>query len=72
MGLDEGEGMDVRSPNLLSNNICNKKNWTVENQTYKTYSQKLVPYHWRTCRDGPEKNGIHIKSAQMTHSKCLR
>ena len=24
------------------------------------------------CRDGPEKNGGHIKSAQMTRSICLR
>ena len=24
------------------------------------------------CRDDPEKNGVHIKSAQMTRSKCLR
>ena len=27
-----------------------------------------VPY--ATCRDDPEKNCGHIKSAQMTHSKC--
>ena len=29
---------------------------------------------WRIifeCRDGPTKNDGHIKSAQMTHSKCL-
>ena len=24
------------------------------------------------CRDGPEKNGGHNKSAQMTRSKCIR
>ena len=28
---------------------------------------------WYTiCRDDPEKNGSHIKSAHMTRSKCLR
>ena len=27
---------------------------------------------WRTVGMAPKKNGGHIKSAQMTHSKCLR
>ena len=29
----------------------------------------VLPY--AICRDGPEKNGSHIKSAQMTCLKCL-
>ena len=34
------------------------------------YCTKLS-YKRKKCRDSPEKNGCHIKSAQMTRLKCL-
>ena len=37
------------------------------------FSFSIMAYgRYTVCRDDPEKNGGHIKSAQMTRSKCLR
>ena len=38
-----------------------------------TVHKHIMAYgSYAICRDDPEKNGGHIKSAQMTRSKCLR
>ena len=39
---------------------------------WKQYQHLSWRILYAICRDDPEKNGGHIKSAQMTHSKCLR
>ena len=42
--------------------------WKTNNCFFLYHAIRL----YAICRDGSEKNGGHIKSAQMTHSKCVR
>ena len=46
--------------------------WQLSHQTLQSQGLGQLRYHGAICRDDPEKNGGHTKSAQMTRLKCLR
>ena len=71
-----GEGRVVGIPKFYSWSKCTMPLTNINSDWISNASSGLciiMAYGSNSiCRDGPEKNGGHIKSAQMTRSKCLR